>query len=201
MEVEAPEHDRAGLWAKLAVRGAIIAAGLFVTTIVVLVIIGLFYDSGDEGASSDGGDALQGLNVGPADEYAFADVNHFDQDHVFLVRLPDGSLRAFYDKSARQQELDGSCRIFYDETATTGTLPQVEGMRGAFVEDCDDKRSVWLVDGTFSFGASYGDLDEFETGIDANGDVIIDTSERTCTRSKGVPGIPPFEVTTCEGAP
>jgi hypothetical protein len=200
VEPEAPGQDRARRWATLALRGAILAAGLFATTIVALVIIGLFYDSGDEGASSNDSDVLQGINVGAADEYALADVNHFDQDHVFFVRFPDGSFRAFYDKSARQQELDGSCRILYDETATTGTLPQVEGMRGAFVEDCDDKRSVWLVDGTFSFGAGYGDLDEFETGVDANGDVIIDTNERTCTRSKGVPGIPPFEVTTCQGA-
>ena len=39
-----------------------------------------------------------------------SDVNHFDLDHVFLVRYPDGSFDAFYDKSARQQELNGSCR-------------------------------------------------------------------------------------------
>jgi hypothetical protein len=186
-------------WISRIVRWSIIAALLFALTIVALVIIGLFYDSGDDGTAPGG--APQGINVGAAEEYALADVNHFDRDHVLLVRFPDGSFSAFYDKSARQQELGGSCRTFYDEIATTGTLPQVEGMRGAFVEDCDEKRSVWLVDGTFSFGASYGDLDEFTTAIDANGDLLIDTSERTCTRSKGVPGIPPFEVTTCEGAP
>jgi hypothetical protein len=176
-----------------------VALVLFAITIVALVVVGLFYDSGDDGTGETGGGA-GGLNVGPAEEYARGDVNQFELDHVFLVRFPDGSFRAFYDKSARQQELGGTCRIFFDEMATTGTLPQVEGMSGAFVEDCDDKRSVWLVDGTFSFGASYGDLDEFATSIDANGDLLIDTSERTCTRSVGVPGIPPFEETECDGA-
>ena len=65
-------------------------------------------------------------------------------------------------------------------------------MRGAFVEACDDQRLRWRVDGTFSFGNSYGDMDRFETRIDGAGDLIIDTSQRTCTRSKGVPGIPPL---------
>lgn len=192
---EAPSSPpRMARWASWTLRAVLVA---FAVAVIVLVIIGLFYDSGDEGAGSPGG----GLNIGPAGDYALADVNHFDRDHVFLVRFPDGTFAAFYDKSARQQELNGSCRILFDETATTGTLEQIEGMRGAFVEECDDERSVWLVDGTFSFGNSYGDLDRFKTRIDDAGDLLIDTSERTCTRSKGVPGIPPFETTTCDGAP
>jgi hypothetical protein len=173
---------------------AAVAVGFAV--LVALVIIGLFYDSADEGSGLPGG-----LNVGPAEEYARGDVNHFDRDHIFLVRYPDGSFDAFYDKSARQQELNGSCRILFDENALAGTLERIEGMRGAFVEACNDQRSVWRVDGTFSFGNSYGDMDRFETRIDDAGDLIINTSERTCTRSKGVPGIPPFETTTCDGAP
>ena len=58
-------------------------------------------------------------------------------------------------------------------------------MRGAFVEACDDQRSVWRVDGTFSFGNSYGDMDRFETRIDGAGDLITDTSQRTCIAQQG----------------
>ena len=183
-------------WARWVTRGALAVVAIGFIVVVALVIIGLFYDSADEDSGVAGG-----LNVGPAAEYARSDVNHFDLDHVFLVRYPDGSFDAFYDKSARQQELNGSCRILFDENALVGALEQFEGMRGAFVEACDDQCSVWRVDGTFSFGNSYGDMDRFETRIDGAGDLIIDTSQRTCTRSKGVPGIPPFETTTCDGAP
>jgi hypothetical protein len=178
------------------VRAALAATVLAFVVLVSLVIIGLVYDSADEGSGAPGG-----LNVGPAEEYARGDVNHFDRDHVFLVRYSDGTFDAFYDKSARQQELNGSCRIAFDETAIPGTLPQIDGMRGAFVEGCDERRSVWRVDGSLAFGNSYGDLDRFATRVDENGDLIIDTSERTCTRSKGVPGIPPFETDRCDGAP
>lgn len=184
-------------WATRLRFAVLLALTLAIAVLIALVIIGLFYDSGDESADSAAG----GLNVGPANEYEPGDVNQFDRDHFFLVRYPDGSFDAFYDKSARQQELNGTCRIFYDDTATVGTLEQIQGMRGAFVEACDDERSVWRVDGTFSFGNSYGDLDRFETRVDSDGDLFVDTSERTCTRSVGVPGIPPFETRTCAGAP
>ena len=46
-------------------------------------------------------------------------------------------------------------------------------------------------------GVGYGNLDRFETSIDENGDLLIDVSERTCTRSRGVPGIPPYDETIC----
>lgn len=192
-ETQQPQRRR---WLTWLLRAGLAAIAFAFVALVSLVIIGLFYDSADERSGTPGG-----LNVGPAEEYVRGDVNHFDRDHIFLVRYPDGSFDAFYDKSARQQELNGSCRILFDETALTGTLEQIEGMRGAFVEACDDERSVWRVDGRFSFGNSYGDLDRFETRIDDVGDLIIDTSQRICTQSKGVPGIPPFETTTCDGAP
>ena len=68
---------------------------------------------------------------------------------------------------------------------------------GALVEDCNDARAVWRVDGKFSFGNSYGDLDRFDVRTGAQGDVIVDTESRSCTRSRGVIGIAPFDVRRC----
>ena len=53
----------------------------------------------------------------------------------------------------------------------------------------------------FAFGANYGNLDEFQTRIDDAGNIVVITETRTCTRSVGVPGIEPFEVKECDGAP
>jgi hypothetical protein len=165
-----------------------------VTLIVVLLI-----EFGPEG----NGRPRQEVVAGPAEGYALADVNAFDLEHFHLVRFSDGTFRAFYDRSTKQQEIPGGggCRIRFDETAGTGALPQIEGMRGAFVEECDGSRSVWRVDGTFSFGSNYGDLDEFETYTNGDGDLVVVLETRTCTRSVGVPGIEPFERRECRGAP
>jgi len=170
----------------LGVVAALVALGL---------AIGLIFDQGEDAKQPD-----RRHVAGPAAEYKLGDVNYFELQHVFLVHLPDGDFLAFYDKSARQQELGGSCRIAYDETAGTGTLEPVAGLGGAFVEECEGSRAVWRVDGKFAFGNGYGDLDRFTVSIDDAGDVVIDLSSRTCTRSKGVPGIEPFEVRTC-GSP
>jgi|CXWL01.1.fsa_nt_gi hypothetical protein len=162
--------------------------------IVVLVALGIaigeIFDQGENAKQP-----ARSYNAGPAAEYKQGDVNEFDQEHLFLVRLPDGEFLAFYDKSSRQQELGGSCRISYDENAGVGTLAPIPGLGGAFVEDCEGSRVVWRVDGKFSFGNGYGDLDRFQTIIDDNGDVVIDLSSRTCTRGKA--GFAPYEVRTC----
>ena len=70
-------------------------------------------------------------------------------------------------------------------------------MSGAFVEDCNGSRAVWRPDGMFAFGNGYGDLNRYDTHIDGNGHLIVDTSSRTCTRSRGVNGVPPFEQQRC----
>ena len=160
--------------------------------IVLGVAIGLIFDQGENAKQP-----TRQYNAGPAAEYKVGDVNQFDLQHVFLVRLPDGEFLAFYDKSSRQQELGGSCRLQYDEIAGVGTLEPITGLGGAFVEECEGSRAVWRVDGKFAFGNGYGDLDRYNVSIDGAGDVIIDLSSRTCTRSRGVPGIEPFEIRTC----
>jgi len=186
------------LWRRALSPGCFIwGAGIATALFLAVWISGLIFSEADEGA----GPGARGINVGPADEYALGDVNEFDQERLFLVRLPNGEFMAFSSMSARQQELNGSCRIYYDETATPGAVAQISGMRGAFVEECEGNRAVWRVDGAFAFGAGYGDLDRFQVVVDDAGDLRIDTSERTCTRSRGVPGIPPFEVRRCQGAP
>ncbi len=65
------------------------------------------------------------------------------------------------------------------------------------MEDCNNARAVWRVDGAFSFGNSYGDLDRFNVRTDARGNVIVDTESRSCTRSRGVIGIAPFDARRC----
>ena len=138
-----------------------------------------------------------GFDAGPALAYEPGTVNHLPDEHAWVVRLPDGTLYVFYDRSSKQQELGGECRIVYDETAPLGAANQVPGMVGAFVEDCEGARTVWRVDGQLAFGAGYGNLDRFDTHEDSNGHLVIDTGSRSCTRSRGAPGIPPFDEERC----
>ena len=169
-------------------RGVVALAVL----VAIGVAIGLIFDQGE-----DANQPSRQYAAGPAAEYKLGDVNQFELQHMFLVRLPDGEFLAFYDKSSRQQELGGSCRVMYDETAGIGTLEPIAGLGGAFVEECEGSRAIWRVDGKYSFGNGYGDLDRFNVSVDDAGDVVIDLSSRSCTRSRGVPGIEPFEVRTC----
>ncbi|MBI5290118.1 MAG: hypothetical protein HY873_14180 [Chloroflexi bacterium] len=184
----APPVRRPGCGGGCLLRGLAAIAVL----VAIGVAIGLIFDQGGKATQP----ARQYV-AGPAAEYKLGDVNQFEPQHLFLVRLPDGEFLAFYDKSSRQQELGGSCRLRYDETAGVGTLEPIAGLGGAFVEECEGSRAVWRVDGKYSFGNGYGDLDRFNVSVDDAGDVVIDLSTRSCTRSKGVPGIEPFEVRTC----
>ena len=162
----------------------------------IVVVIGTIFNQGD-----NANQPVNGFIAGNETSFPPGSVNYFEQQHFFLVNVPGTGLLALYDRSARQQELGGDCRVRYDETAGIGTLDPLPGTRGAFVEDCNGVRSVWRVDGVFAFGGSYGDLDRFDVSVTqpagVHGDVIVDTSSRTCTRSRGVLGIPPFDVRRC----
>ena len=175
-----------GCVVRLAVAAAIV--------VVVVVAIGTIFDQGDSARP------VRGYNAGPADAYQPATVNYMEQTHAYIVRLPGGEYLALYDKPARQQELHNDCRVAFVDDAGIGNLEPLPGIKGAFVEQCADARTVWRADGVFAFGAGYGDLDRFRTSINAQGDLIIDTDNRTCTRSRGVIGLPPFDVRTCRGA-
>lgn len=168
----------------------------FVAAIVVgvVVVIGTIFDQGDSARP------VRGYNAGPAEAYQHATVNYIEPTHAYIVRLADGAYLALYDKPAKQQELRNHCRVTFIDDAGIGTLEPLPGIKGAFVEQCGDSRAVWRADGAFAFGAGYGDLDRFRTSINAQGDLIIDTDNRTCTRSRGVIGLPPFDVRTCRGA-
>ena len=114
------------------------------------------------------------------------------------TRLQDGTFVALYDKSPRQQELGGDCRVHYDDHTQLGPLPQIDDFTGALVEDCEGQsRSVWRADGEFAFGAAYGHLDTYKTSVNSSGEVIVDTEVRTCTRSRGASGVPPYDVLRC----
>ncbi len=168
--------------------------------IAILVIVGVVVAIGeifDEGPNAE--QPASGFDAGPVDAYQLASVVYLELHHTYVVRLPDGTLLALYDLSAARQESHGDCRVIYDETAALNTLPQIEGMTGAFVEQCGDgPRTVWRVDGTLANGAGYGDLDRFDTHTTTDGHLFISDS-RSCTRSVGAPGIPPFHVTRCNG--
>ena len=175
------------------VSGCLLRVGVAIIVLVgVVVAIGTIFNEGDNADQP-----VQGFVAGTAAALPPGSVNYFEQEHIFLTHLPNGQFVALYDRSSRQQELHGDCRVRYDETAGIGTLEPIPGTIGAFVEECNNARAVWRVDGTFSFGNSYGDLDRFGVRTDAQGRVIVDTTSRTCTRSRGVIGIPPFDVRRC----
>lgn len=182
----APKGRRIGCLGKVLIAIAVLVALFFA--------IGLAFDQGENANQPQ-----RGYNAGTAEEYARSDLTGPTQ-HIFITRLADGSFIALYDYSPKQQELDSDCRVRFDERANLGTLDQLAGVRGALVEVCEGARAVWRIDGVLASGAGDRDLDRFSTSIDANGDLIVDTRSRTCTRSKGVPGIPPYVKTTCRGA-
>lgn len=180
-------------------RGCFGCARWLALALVVAVIaglaIGLIFDQG-----SDADQPVRGINAGTAEQYARGDVTYIDAEHVYVVRLEDGGFLALYDKSPKQQALGSDCRVRYDETAVLPAIVQLSGFTGALVEECEDVRAVWRVDGAFAAGSGFGDLDRFGTSTNKDGDLIVDTRTRTCTKSRGVAGIPPFDVTTCNGA-
>lgn len=175
--------------------GGCLLRGLIVLAVLgaIGIIIGFVFDNDNANTPTDD------VNAGPAENYLRGDVSSIGTEHVYVVRLEDGAFLAFYDKSPKQQELQSDCRIAFDELAQLGTLEQLPGFDGAFVEECDGARSVWRADGVRAFGSGYGNLDRFSTQVNDAGELIIDTGQRSCTRSRGVPGVPPFNETTCTG--
>ena len=168
-----------------------VAIGFAILTGIVIAI-GTIFSEGD-----DADQPVHGFVAGTADALPTGSVNYFEQEHIFLTHLPNGDFVALYDRSSRQQELNGDCRVHYEDKTGIGTLAPIAGTAGALVEDCNSGRAVWRVDGKYSFGNSYGDLDRLNVRTDATGQVIVDTDSRTCTRSRGVIGIAPFEARTC----
>ena len=131
----------------------------------IVVAIGETFDEGD----TPGG-AASGFDAGPVDAFPSGDVQDYTaQEHLYVVRLPDGEFLAIYDKPTKQQEQGGDCRVTFQEKAAIGALAPIPGLSGAFVADCEDARAVWRPDGAFAFGSSYGDLDRFDTHIDEAG--------------------------------
>lgn len=170
-----------------------VAVALAVLTAIV-VVIGVAFDQGDKARP-----ARAGFDAGAESAFDVASVNYFEQQHLYLVRLQSGEFVALYDRSPKQQELggDSTCRVRYDESAQLGPLEQLPGMTGVLVENCAGARSVWRLDGAFSFGGGYGALDRFGVSVDAAGRVIVDTTSRSCTRSRGVIGQAPFDERRC----
>ena len=195
-EAEAPPEQAATPTAPKPRVGCLGKVLIAIGVLVALFFaIGLAFDQGE-----DANQPQRGFNAGTAELYARSDITYAPGEHVYVVRLADGSFIALYDYSPKQQELDSDCRVTFDERANLGALDQLAGVRGALVEVCEGARAVWRIDGVLASGAGDRDLDRFSTSIDENGDLIVDTRSRTCTRSKGVPGIPPYVKTTCRGA-
>ena len=186
------ERKRARNVGGCLLRFAIAGVALFALFIVLGLVFG-----GDDGSSSGGTGAF---NAGQAENYLRGDVSHVEQQHVFVVRLQDGTFVALYDKSPKQQEIDSNCRVRWEDNANLGgVIGQLPGFNGAFAETCEGTRGVWRADGERAYGAGYGDLDRFETEVDVSGDLLIYLSPRTCTQSAGGIGVPPYAEATCEG--
>ena len=178
---------------RISAGGCLLRIGIALVILTgIVVAIGTIFNEGDNADQP-----VHGFAAGAIDALPPGSVNYFEQEHIFLTHLPNGEFVALYDRSSRQQELSGDCRVRYEDTAGIGTLAPIAGTTGALVEDCNSGRAVWRVDGKFSFGNSYGDLDRLNVRTDANGQVIVDTDSRTCTRSRGVIGIAPFEPRSC----
>jgi hypothetical protein len=159
----------------------------------IVIGIGFAFDQGSQAPGNS-------YDAGPANEYQVGVVIPVEAEHMFISRLPDGTFAAVYDKSPRQQELRGDCRIQYDTSAPLGSVKQLPGFTGAFVEQCGSQaRTVWLADGTFAFGAGYPNvnLDRYDTHVDGSGNLIVDMSSRSCTKSHGAIGVAPFDVHRC----
>ena len=187
------ESDSAGAPPGRGRLGCLLRLSVVVLAVVALVVaIGFLFDQGSGSVKP-----ATGYDAGAASGYQSGSVVYAEAQHLFIVRLQDGTFVALYDKSSKQQELRGDCRVSFDDTASTGTLAPLPGITGAFVENCDGLRAVWRADGTFAFGAGYGNLDRYNTSIDGAGHLIVDTSSRACTRSRGVIGVPPFDEKTC----
>jgi hypothetical protein len=178
----------------MTLRGCLLRAMIGLGVLIAVgIAIGFAFDDDDANIPTDD------VNAGPAESYERGDVSYIPSEHIYVTRLEDGAFVALYDKSPKQQELDSSCRIFFDEFAQLGPLEPLPGIDGAFVEECEETRGVWRADGQRAFGAGYGNLDRFSTHVNDAGDLIVDTGSRMCTRSRGVPGVPPFTETTCRG--
>lgn len=167
-----------------------------IVAVAIVIAIGFAFDQGDNADQPE-----TGFNVGPAAGYQSGTVSYLEAEHIFVTRLTSGEVMALYDLSTRQQELGGDCRLHYEDVAVTGTLEPLPGISGAIVEDCNNIRAVWRADGVYAFGVGYGDLDRFATHVSPAGDLIVDTSSRSCLRSRGVAGVPPYDARQCQGAP
>jgi hypothetical protein len=188
----APSDGRRRIYLGCAKWGAIGLAAF----VALWLAIGFAFDQGKDAAQPS-----QGVNAGTAEEYARGSVTELLAEPVYITRLADGEFIALYDKSARQQTRGSGCRVLFNEQAVLPGLPQLEGIEGAFVEECEGTRTTWRADGELAAGAGFGDLDEFETHINDEGDLIIETDRRSCLKARGVPGIPPYDRTTCRGRP
>ena len=175
---------------------ALIAIGALAVSIV-LILLGIEF----LGSDTPGDGNARFVTLGEAEAFPRSDVQFFEQENIYVVRTADGEFLALYNKAPRQQQPAKDCRVVWDESAQLNTLPQLEGFRGAFVDSCEGTRAVYRADGEFAFGAGFGRLDRFETRVTADGELQANLAERTCIRSAGVPGVPPFEERTCSGAP
>jgi hypothetical protein len=186
---EQPHRRRFGAGCLVRIVLAIVVA------VGLIIIIGETFDQGAPETPPDPDD----INAGPAEEYALSSVSEWLAYDFYVVRLQDGSHLALHTRSSKQQEQErDDCTVRYDEFAQLSGLAQLPGFTGAFVEECNDLRAVWRVDGAFAGGAGYGDLDRFKTSVDESGNLIVNLDSRICTRSRGVVGQPPFEVRTCD---
>jgi hypothetical protein len=164
--------------------------------VALIVVIGETFDQGDSAKTP-----AREFDAGPSENYQRGDLTEVPPERLWIVRLEDGEFIALYNKSPKQQQLGSGCRVRFDENAQLIGLPQLPGFSGAFVEECEGVSATWRADGKFAGGAGYGDLDRFETSVNDEGHLIVKTSSRSCTKSRGVPGLPPYDVQTCRGRP
>jgi hypothetical protein len=125
------------------------------------------------------------FEAGFEDGFARGSVAYFEEQHFFLVRLPNGEFRAFHDLDLRQHLMplppgrSTPCRLEWippEEVAQRAGSFGYDHPEDLFREPCH--LSTFTIEGKRIYGPSPADLPEFRVTV--KGFVTVDLSQATC---------------------
>lgn len=162
---------------------------LFIVPVLFLAVVACVLASA--GCGKDSGKPSTTFDAGAVDDFTNVSITYFEEQHLFLVRLQDGSFIAHYDLDPRNQLLAQmgdteklGCRVAWygdfsdrvpDYPAEPLNIPGFEG--GAFREGCGG--STFDALGRLVSGPSPSDLDPLPVSVE-DGQVIVRLADRPC---------------------